>query len=151
MTLKPCPRCGTLIQYGQPYCATCKPLAEADREKAREHRTEQLRKIYNKRYNAKRDTQTERAKFYRSKDWKITSRAKLQSCGYKCEARLEGCGRIACEVHHIKPLKTEEGWEKRLDWSNLMGVCVQCHNILDDKKFKKKKEEGVIDLSELSR
>ena len=151
MTLKPCPRCGTLIQYGQPYCATCKPLAEADRERAREHRTEQLRKIYNKRYNARRDTQSERAKFYRSKDWKVTSRAKLQSCGYKCEAKLEGCGRIACEVHHIKPLRTPEGWDKRLEWSNLMGVCVSCHNILDDKKFKKKNEEGVIDLSELSR
>ena len=150
MTLKPCPRCGKLIQYGRAYCDVCRPIAEAERESAKAHRTEQLRKIYNKKYNAGRDTQSEVAKFRRSKDWKVTSRAKLQACGYKCEAKLQGCGRIACEVHHIKPLKTPEGWDKRLDWSNLMGVCIQCHNILDDKKFKKKNEEGVIDLSKLN-
>lgn len=151
MALKPCPRCKTLIPCGLTYCAQCKPLAEADREAARERNAELMRKNYNRRYNSQRDNASQVAVFRRSKAWKQTSKAKLQACGYKCEAKLEGCGRYACEVHHIKPLKTPEGWELRLEWSNLMGVCVQCHNKLDNKGFKKKKDEGVIDLRELSR
>ncbi|MBO5123410.1 MAG: HNH endonuclease [Oscillospiraceae bacterium] len=110
-----------------------------------------MRKKYNRRYNSQRDNASQVAVFRRSKAWKQTSKAKLQACGYKCEAKLEGCGRYACEVHHIKPLKTPEGWELRLEWSNLMGVCVQCHNKLDSKGFKKKKDEGVIDLATLSK
>ena len=79
------------------------------------------------------------------------SRTKLQACGYKCEAGLEGCTRLAVEVHHVKPIKTPEGWNERLEWSNLMGVCMNCHNILDGKKFKKKTEPGVIDLQTVER
>lgn len=147
MALKPCPRCKRLIPHGLPYCDECRPIAEAEREAAREHRAEKLRQKYNRDYNLRRDTTSEVAKFRRSKAWRQTSKAKLQACGYKCEAKLEGCGRYACEVHHIKPLKTPEGWEQRLDWSNLMGVCVSCHNKLDGKGYKKRNDEGVIDLS----
>ena len=149
MAWKPCPRCKKFIPHGLQYCEECRPIAEAERLAAKEHRTEMLRKKYNKDYNARRDTSSEVARFRRSKPWKQTSKAKLQACGYKCEAKLEGCGRYACEVHHIKPLKTPEGWEQRLEWSNLMGVCVQCHNKLDNKVFKKNKDEGVIDLRKL--
>lgn len=144
MTWKPCPRCGALIPYGQPYCAKCKPEAEADRERAKEHRAEQLKKIYNKRYNSRRDPKYQQ--FYRSKAWRLTSRSKLQAAGYKCEARLEGCGRIACEVHHIKPIRTPEGWDLRLEWSNLEAVCSGCHNKRHPEKFKRQEDAGVIDL-----
>lgn len=150
MALKPCPRCKTLIPCGLTYCAQCKPIVEADREAARERNAELMRKKYNRRYNSQRDNASQVAVFRRSKAWKQTSKAKLQACGYKCEAKLEGCGRYACEVHHIKPLKTPEGWELRLEWSNLMGVCIQCHNILDGKNFNKK-DEGIIDLRTVER
>ena len=140
MTYKPCPRCKRLIPAGTSYCTDCKPLAEAALEEAREHNARLRQKQYNRRRDPKYLT------FYRSKAWRATSKSKLQACGYKCEAKLEGCGRIACEVHHIQPLKTPEGWEKRLEWANLMGVCIQCHNILDGKNFGRKKDDDVIDL-----
>ena len=145
MTYKPCPRCKRLIPAGASYCTDCKPLAEAAREEAREHNARMRQKQYNRRRDPKYLT------FYRSKAWRATSKSKLQACGYKCEAKLEGCGRIACEVHHIKPLKAPEGWEKRLEWSNLMGVCIQCHNILDGKNFGRKKDDDVVDLRTIER
>ena len=140
MTYKPCPKCKRLIPAGTSYCPACKPLAEAALQEARDHNARLRQKQYNRRRDPKYLT------FYRSKAWRATSKSKLQACGYKCEAKLEGCGRIACEVHHIQPLKTPEGWEKRLEWSNLMGVCIQCHNILDGKNFGRKQDDDVIDL-----
>lgn len=149
MALKPCPRCKRLIVYGRTYCPDCLPIVEAERAEAMERKAAYRAKKYNREYNKKRDPKY--AAFYRSKDWKATSRAKLVACGFKCEAKLPGCGKIACEVHHTKPLKTPEGWEERLEWSGLMGVCTQCHNILDGKTFKSKKDEGVIDLRTVER
>ena len=148
MLLKPCPRCKRMITYGLAYCPDCRPIVEAERLEAQERKAALRAKKYNREYNKRRDPRY--AAFYRSKAWKATSRSKLQRIGFKCEAGLPGCGRIACEVHHIKPLKTPEGWELRLEWSNLMGVCIQCHNILDNKNFKKK-DEGVIDLRTVER
>lgn len=150
---KPCPRCGRLILYGMRYCPECTPEAEAEQAAAKERRTEYLRKKYNKQYNAKRSQEDPKYRTFRnSKAWKNTSRAKLQACEWRCEARVSpDCPGLACEVHHIKPLKTPEGWNRRLDWENLQGVCVQCHNILDGKTFKKKNDDGVIDLRTLER
>lgn len=147
MALKPCPRCKRLIPVGVQYCPDCKPIAAAAWEETREHNA----RLRQRQYNRRRDTTGEVAKFRRSEAWRRTSKAKLQACGYKCEAKLDQkCGRIACEVHHIKPLKTAEGWEARLDWENLMGVCVHCHNILDGKTFKRR-DDGVIDLQTIKR
>lgn len=151
--MKACPRCKRLIPYGPTYCPDCLPIMEAEREEAQERKAAYRAKKYNREYNKRRDPKY--LAFYRSKAWKMTSRAKLQACGYKCEARLdEECkrrARPACEVHHIKPLKTPEGWEARLEWSNLMGVCIQCHNLLDNKNFKRKEDQGVIDLRKVER
>ena len=147
---KACPRCGKIILHGLPYCPDCAPIAEAERQAKRARRAEYLARKYNKAYNARRaQDDTKYRRFRNSKEWRATSRAKLQACGYKCEAGLEGCKRIACEVHHIKPIKTEEGWDKRLDWSNLMGVCIACHNKLDGKTGRKKKDLGVLDMKEI--
>ena len=147
MLLKACPRCKRMIPHGLPYCATCAPIAEAQRAEAQERKAEHRRKKYNQEYNRQRDPKY--LAFYRSKDWKITSRTKLQDCKYKCEAKLPVCQRTACEVHHIQPLKTPEGWERRLDWDNLQGVCTACHNVLDGKGFKQKTEPGVLDMREI--
>ena len=148
MAVHPCPRCKQkMVPVGVTYCEDCKPIAEAQAQEAIERRQAYKRIQYNKNYNRQRDPKYLR--FYRSKDWKTMSRTKLQDCGYKCEAKLEGCKRIAVEVHHIEPLKTPEGWDKRLDWDNLMGVCIACHNVLDGKTFKRKAQPGVIDLKTL--
>lgn len=147
MLMKPCPRCKRMITYGLSYCETCAPIAQAEREAAKERRAEYLQKKYNQRYNSRRDPKY--LTFYRSKEWKITSKAKLSATGYKCEARLSGCTSLAVEVHHIKPIQTEEGWELRLDWDNLESVCTSCHNGRHPEKLKKKRNDGVIDMKTL--
>ena len=148
MALHPCPRCKTMIPVGVPYCDTCRPSVEEQAEEARQRKRDFKRAQYNRSYNKRRDPKYLR--FYRSKEWRLLSKAKLSACGYKCEAGLPGCTRLAVEVHHVKPLKTPEGWDERLTWENLQGVCISCHNKLDGKNFKKK-EPGVIDLKELRR
>ena len=132
---------------GLAYCDDCRPVAEAQAAEAIERRRAFKRAKYNKEYNQRRDPKYGR--FYNSQDWRTLSRTKLQDCGYKCEAKLEGCQRLAVEVHHMEPIKTPEGWDKRLDWDNLMGVCIACHNVLDGKTFKRKETPGVIDLNTL--
>lgn len=148
MLLKACPRCKRMIPHGLPYCAECAPIAAAQREENRERKAEHRRKKYAKEYNRRRDPKY--LEFYRSKEWKITSRAKLQEAGYKCKARLPGCQGLAVEAHHIKPIQTAEGWELRLDWDNLEPVCTACHNGRHQ-RFKKKNEDGVLDMREIVR
>ena len=87
--MKPCPRCKRLIPHGWSYCPDCRPIAEAERVAAMERKAEYTRKKYNQRYNSRRDPMY--MTFYRSKAWRTTSKAKLSSVGYQCEARLQGC------------------------------------------------------------
>lgn len=147
MPLHPCPRCKRLIPVGVSYCEACKPMAEAQAAEAIERRQAFKRAKYNRNYNKRRDPKYLR--FYRSKEWRLLSRAKLQDCGYKCEAKLAGCTGLAVEVHHKRPLQTEEGWDERLEWDNLEAVCTACHNGRHPEKFKRKAEPGVIDLKTL--
>ena len=118
MLLKACPRCRKLIPYASAYCAGCKSIVEEEKCATLEER----KKKWNARYNQKRDRKYLR--FYASTDWKRTSKAKLQEVGYRCEE----CGGLAVEVHHINPIQTDSGWERRLDWSNLKALCLGCHN-----------------------
>lgn len=127
MLLKPCNRCGTLIQYGGVYCSVCGPVVKAEREA---RRSEQMKAI-NKRYNKSRDPKYLR--FYNSSEWRILSRKRLQDDGYKCVK----CGKIASEVDHIKAIQSPEGWELRLDYDNLQSLCLDCHNDKHE-RFKKR-------------
>ena len=147
--LKACPRCKRLIPHGLSYCEACAPIAEAERQAKQERRAEYRARKYNKQYNARRDPKYGR--FYNSKEWRALSRAKLAACNYKCVARLPGCQHIACEVHHVTPIKTPEGWEQRYNWDGLRGVCIACHNVLDGKNFKRKDDPAVLDMSEIMR
>lgn len=143
MTYKPCPRCTKLIPNGMAYCSTCRPIVEQAIEEKREHNREMRRKKY------KRRPPTKYAEFYRSKDWKNTSRAKLESVSWRCEAHIDsGCTGTAVEVHHIKPIQTEEGWNLRLDWGNLEAVCTHCHNLRHPEKLHRS-EPGVFDMRKL--
>ena len=117
MIMKLCPRCKRLMPYGQPYCIECTPIAQAELEAIKERNLKKKQQQYNSRRDPKYLT------FYRSKDWKRQSRAKLESVQYKCEARLSGCQLYAVEVHHIKPLA--EGGTN--NFSNLISLCHRCH------------------------
>lgn len=132
-----------MMQAGPAYCKDCAPLAQAELEARREEALKKKAQLYNKRRDPKYLT------FYRSKPWRLTSRAKLQDVGYKCEARLQGCQGMAVEVHHTKPIQTPEGWDKRLEWSNLEAVCTNCHNGRHPEKLRKVDEPGVIDMRTL--
>lgn len=149
MALHPCPRCKRLIPVGVQYCEDCRPLAEAQAAEAVERRQAYKRAKYNKAYNKRRDPKY--LTFYRSKDWKITSKAKLQEAGYKCEAHLPGCTGLAVEVHHKQAIQTPEGWDLRLDWDNLEALCTSCHNGRHPEKLRRKAEPGVIDLAQIKR
>ena len=135
-----CPRCRRLIPVGQAYCDACRPKAEEARA--------QSVKASMRRYNSARDPKL--VKFYKGRDWKVTSAAKLTRDPY-CEVKLDECQGLATEVHHKEPLRTPRGWDRRLDWSNLMTVCTRCHNNLDEKwgkaTRKRSSESGVIDLA----
>jgi len=123
MLLKKCPKCGKLYAYGKPYCPECMPKYEADKAKYKAENA--------KRYDQKRKG-TREYKFYRSDAWKRTAFDTLRKRKYKCER----CGEWAEQVHHIQPIKTPEGWERRFDPTNLEILCIRCHNA-EHKRFQK--------------
>lgn len=127
--LKPCNRCGNLIPYGSSYCKECTPIVEAEREA----RIVELRKESNKRYNKTRDPKYGR--FYNSIEWRTLSAKYMQDKGYRCEE----CKAMATQVHHKKAIQTPEGWELRLDYSNLKLVCTVCHNA-EHERFQRRKK-----------
>lgn len=138
--MKPCPRCKRMMPYGPAYCADCAPQAQAELDAVREQNAQKRAAMYNRRRDPKY------LAFYKSKAWKDQSRARLQSVGYKCEAKLQGCQGLAVEVHHIKPIQTPEGWDARLAWENLEAVCTSCHNGRHPEKLRREAEPGVIDM-----
>ena len=129
MLLKSCGRCGKLIPYGLSYCSDCKPIVDAEREA---RRAEYNRKA-NKRYNQTRDPKYIR--FYNSNDWRTLAMKYTQDKQYRCER----CGRIATQVHHIKAIQTDDGWNHRLDYDNLELLCVDCHNERHERFTKRKR------------
>jgi predicted HNH restriction endonuclease len=118
-------------------------MAAAELEQIRERNAQRKAQQYNRRRDPKYRS------FYASTAWKAQSRARLQACGYRCEAKLEGCQGLAVEVHHIKPIQTPEGWEQRLTWENLEAVCTSCHNGRHPEKLRRATDSGVIDLRTL--
>lgn len=129
MLLKACNRCGNLIPYGVPYCKGCTPIVEAEREA---RRVEVKREEY-KRYNKRRDPKY--TQFYNGVGWRTLSARYTQDKGYRCEL----CGQVGTEVHHVQPIQTPEGWERRLDYDNLELLCIVCHNKRHDRFMKQSK------------
>ncbi len=61
----------------------------------------------------------------------MTSRQYAVSAGHKCEE----CGNIGTDVHHVVPIQTPEGWERRFDFTNLKLLCIRCHNKAHGRTF----------------
>ena len=118
MLLVSCGRCKALIPYGSFYCSKCKPIAEAEKEE----RLKNDKRHRDRKYNKNRDPKYVR--FYKSIEWKTLSAKRLQDDGYRCV----WCHKLASEVDHIVEIKTPEGWERRLDYSNTRSLCHACHN-----------------------
>lgn len=81
-----------------------------------------MQNVRERRYNNKRNPKYKT--FYNSDAWNMLKNKKMMDEQYKCE----DCGELAVEVHHIKPIQTEVGWELRLDYDNLAALCIDCHN-----------------------
>lgn len=144
MAVHPCPRCRRMIPVGQQYCEACRPVVEQQLE---QYRAENKRKK-NKKYNQAR--REKYAAFYRSKEWRTLSASFMQAAGYRCQAHAsDRCNGLAMEVHHVQPIQTPEGWERRLDWSNLEAVCTACHNVRHPERSRYSTPPGVIDLRKI--
>ena len=118
MLIKKCARCGRLMPYGGSYCGICAPIVAAEQEQRRaERQKEWQRKADQKR---KGDPVTA---FYRSKEWITLSKAYLQAARWRCER----CGSVAECVHHKHYIRSDGGWEKRIEWDNLEALCASCH------------------------
>lgn len=133
MLLKSCNRCGHLYPYnGGGYCSTCKPFVLAEREARRA----EAKREGDRRYNKTRDPKYTR--FYNSIEWRTLSAKYTQDKAYRCEL----CGSMATQVHHRKAIQTPEGWELRLDYTNLELLCTKCHNDRHERFKKRNKYRG---------
>lgn len=67
--------------------------------------------------------------FYQGREWKSLRAYKFTEAKGLCEECLVK-GKIVAgkEIHHIIPIETEEGWERRYDITNLRCLCPSCHN-----------------------
>lgn len=114
MIMKLCRRCKKPIMHPLSYCPKCQEIYNKNQL--------ELQRKRDKKYNEKRDPKYKR--FYNSKEWIILKEKKLQDTQYTCER----CKKLAVEVHHIKPIQTDDGWEERLNYFNLESLCIDCHN-----------------------
>ena len=122
-----CPGCGAFIPYGVPRCAKCQAKRDAEESVrdngdgrgkgkggARGRCGEEHRNPTDPKYKA----------FYKSADWRRLSAWALAQSGWRCA----DCGGVATDVHHVVPIQTDAGWELRLDPTNVVTLCVSCHN-----------------------
>lgn len=81
--------------------------------------------VENRERDARRDPHI--VAFYRSHAWRQLSRAVLTASPI-CTT----CQRAPSEdAHHLTPIRTPEGWERRLDPDGVRAVCRTCHTRLD--------------------
>lgn len=128
MLFKNCKKCGRVIPYPLSYCSDCQIIVDQQREEYRARYKQRGDAEYNKRRDPKY------IRFYNSQGWRSLRVAYIQGKGYRCES----CGGLAVEVHHKKPIQTEEGWNLRLDINNLEALCTKCHNERHN-RFKRRK------------
>jgi 5-methylcytosine-specific restriction protein A len=65
-------------------------------------------------------------------DWQQLSERYRKENPLCHECHRQGTATAAREVHHIVPI-TEAPW-LRLEWGNLMALCVECHRRLDSER-----------------
>lgn len=112
--LRPCavPMCPNLTR--EKYC-------EEHAYKAKQEEAERQR-FYDTHVRDKRIVE-----FYHTREWLTIRQQVLARDYYLCQECLkEKRIRRADTVHHIVPVK--ENWAKRLDLSNLVSLCHECHN-----------------------
>lgn len=78
-------------------------------------------------------------RFYRSYQWRKVKESKRKDILYQCEVCNFLGGVCFCdEVHHIKKVATN--WDERLDYENLIGLCVAHHKEIEKLSLNSKEE-----------
>lgn len=127
MLSKLCPKCKRVISQALMYCEDCAEIVDKKRKEFAKEYKKQYGKEYNKKYNLKRDGKY--VSFYNSREWIALRAIKLMHTDYLCEeCKGKGLITLGAEVHHIKPIQTDEGWDERLEYNNLQLLCISCHN-----------------------
>lgn len=104
------------VGNGSTLCFECSMKKQAERTAQRDYKRE---------YATRLDSEDPKyRRFYRSKEWEMTSKQKMVDAKHKCEE----CGKPGTDVHHVIPIQTDEGWKRRFDVTNLKLLCVRCHN-----------------------
>ncbi|MEG1520239.1 MAG: HNH endonuclease signature motif containing protein [Clostridia bacterium] len=112
--MKQCAKCGKIIPIGEKYCEECSQKVRKEKATASN--------IYSGKRNKKHTN------FYKTNDWKVLRNRKLSAANYLCEDCLKkGKKTLAMDVHHIVPIADD--FSKRLDYNNLVCLCVSCHNL----------------------
>ena len=125
LRFKLCPRCKRLkpVGNGDSLCSECAEEKKVSRKRDRDYKSE---------YEGRKSTEDPGyRRFYRSKEWQMTSRHYAHTVGYRCEE----CGSWGTDVHHVIPIQEPEGWERRFDETNLKMLCVSCHNKAHGRTF----------------
>ena len=88
------------------------------------------------------ETYKDRKKLYNSTTWKNIRQIVLKRDNYECQHCKEN-GKVTnqytvkeLDIDHIKPLETHPHLAYELD--NLMTLCVNCHNIKENRHWKQK-------------
>ena len=115
MALKKTCKCGTIIDYKDKCCDKCKDTG----------------KVTNKEYDSKirhSKSNTMYDRFYHSREWLVARAVAIVKTHGLCgDCFDKGIVRAYHTVHHIVPIKRV--WDKRLDVSNLVPLCEECHQL----------------------
>ena len=134
MRTKLCAKCQKVIESPKTYCDDC--------SKKMESIIEERKRKGNQIYNRNRDKKY--TSFYNSGAWRRMSKAYLSKhflCE-ECEKEKVTNNKYVCqiseEVHHIVPIQTIDGWNRRFDPNNLIALC-HFHHDLKHNRFCRKK------------
>jgi len=110
------------------YCTRCSQIVN--------HKHQCKKKVAQKNMSAQ---ETKENKFYRSYQWKQLRNQKKNDIGYQCEiCRYLGKIGYSDNIHHVKTIR--EYWVNRLEYENLLGVCIEHHRDIEKNKLETKKE-----------
>jgi len=118
--MKLCARCNKKIEYGKSMCSECETTYKQERWQDYDKRVRKSKD--NKKYDS----------FYHSKSWSIVvnivkDRLKyLDIYSYYVLHKIEYGN--AC--HHIIPIKTQQGWDKRLDVNSIIYLTNDNHDMM---------------------
>lgn len=121
-------RCGKRIDYIKKYCDKCAIEIEKEKkDRVRRYDREVRYSKENKKY----------ADFYNSKAWRTLSDLIKKKYNGMCVMCLLDKDKVVDSdvVHHIEELKKR--WDLRLSSTNLIALCHECHNGIEDTNYSK--------------